>query len=70
MFLASAPNKNAVLLTFIYKTIQIHVSGYGPFPNVQRDCYPFGLKRSQLGPDTLRMHWKFYFSSVLVEIRL
>lgn len=28
----------------MYKTIQIHLSGYGPFPDVQRVCYPFGLK--------------------------
>lgn len=36
----------------MHETIQIHLSGYGPFPDVQRDWYPFGLKRSQLGPDT------------------
>lgn len=70
MFLASAPNKNAVLPTFKYKIIQIHLSGHGPFPDVQRDCYPFGFKRSQLGSDTLRMHWTLCFSLVLVEIRL
>lgn len=47
--MASAANKNATLPTFKDKNILIYPYGYGCFPDLHRDCYSFGFKRSQLG---------------------
>lgn len=61
MFLASALNKNRALPTFKDKTIWIYPSGYGLFPDVQKDCYPFGFKRSQLGTRPTRNELQILF---------
>lgn len=70
MFLASALNKNRALPTFKDKTIWIYPSGYGLFPDVQKDCYPLGLKDHNWAQDPPEMNCKFCLNLVLVEIRL